>query len=150
VLLSTGLHRNPLCLGFIAALRGKGLPFVSAISQEAFIPPSDGWTKLLRSNGAFTVEQREAFSAVAQGQSTSFAADALQELYKALAWRFTPQVQGVELRRDFDCIVQRGIHEAARSAADGSKQRGDKSNVAVPGGKKFIDEIYGPSNNTCV
>eukprot|EP00930_Biecheleria_cincta_P002620 TRINITY_DN103625_c0_g1_i1.p1 TRINITY_DN103625_c0_g1~~TRINITY_DN103625_c0_g1_i1.p1 ORF type:complete len:754 (-),score=116.79 TRINITY_DN103625_c0_g1_i1:122-2302(-) len=114
VLMSKAIVSDPIALGGIVAIRRAGLGTVTVLSQEAFFKPEPSYFERLRNEKELSLLQMQQVQRFAPGCEGEELADALEPMYKILAWSFCPEANQGSLNQEFSIVEERAGKELQR------------------------------------
>lgn len=114
VLMSRVMVSDPIALGGIVAVKRAGLGAVTILSQEGFFKPEPSYFEGLRNETELSPLQMQQAQRLAPGFRGEELANALEPMYKILAWSICPEANQGSLNQEFSIVEARASKELQR------------------------------------
>jgi hypothetical protein len=134
VLLSSELYKNPECLAQITSFAMQQIEVVTVLGGgETFSKPDESIIAEMRRGQGLSVSDWDLIARLCpEIYDHDEVADALANMYKILAWRFSPEETDVIIKAEFKRLNDRMLAVAAK------KRSGQKAQVQQPGASKLL------------
>ncbi|CAE8642098.1 unnamed protein product [Polarella glacialis] len=141
-LMSKGLLKDPIALGFAILVQRKGIPLITVVSHEGYTSLDKHDLEKMEAGTFWSQDELHKVQEVAQNSDEKELFMAFTSLHEVLAWQFSPQNNRYLMMQEFKIIEKRAQKELTRQTmieeSDRSSSlarifstRSDRSNSSV-------------------